>query len=155
MLKQSTSNSIPSTTLLTLQEDLSSILFMLLFHEISCLSQLQMDLDEAIINDQQTHQETKMYENKIIKNFKLHLNILKCFNQPFETFECKRKLVDKNYKFNTILKTLASSYPSIKEILNEKFRIFWNIKWHGGTIDRLIEDLIYNNCFNGSKLHIE
>ena len=125
----------------SVHEDLSSILFLLLFHEISSLDKLNEDLGLM-----STTLKTK-------KHFCVNSIILKYFTQTFEIGEFKRQLIDKNLKFNSIFKSLDNN---LKEILSQKFRIYWNIKWHGGSIEQLIEDLLFNTRIqNDSKLHIE
>ena len=90
---------------------------------------------------------------KTKKHFCVNSIILKYFTQTFEIGEFKRQLIDKNLKFNSIFKSLDNN---LKEILSQKFRIYWNIKWHGGSIEQLIEDLLFNTRIqNDSKLHIE
>ena len=126
-----------------MQEDLSSILFLLLFHEISSLDKLNEDSGLMVTAPL----------TQVKKQFCLNSVILKSFTQVFEIYEFKRQLVDKNLKFNSIFKSLDNH---IKEIVCEKFRINWNIKWHGGTLEQLIEDLLYNaRVKNNSRLHIE
>ncbi len=129
-----------SNIILTVQEDISSILFLLLFHETSSIDRYNEDI--GLMQPQQ----------QVKKHFKLNSILLKNFQQIFEICEYKRQITDKNLKFNTIFKSLDNN---IKEILNEKFRIYWNMKWHGGTMDRLIEDLLYNTKINESQLHVE
>jgi hypothetical protein len=119
--------------ILTVQEDISLILFLLFFHETSSIDRYNEDIG--------------VMQTQVKKHFKLNSIILKNIQQIFEICEYKRQITDKNLKFNTIFKSLDNN---IKEILNEKFRIYWNMKWHGGTIDRLIEDLLYNTKINES-----
>jgi hypothetical protein len=125
----------------SVSEDLSSILFLLLFHEISSLDKLNEDI--GLLKSQ----------NTIKRQFCLNSIILKHFTQTFEIGEFKRQFIDKNLKFNSIFQSLDNN---LKEILKQKFRIFWNIKWHGGSIEQLIDDLLFNTRIqNDSKLHIE
>ena len=125
-----------------MQEDLSSILFLLLFHEISSIDKFNEDAGLM----------TTQHKSQVKNQFCINAVILKYFSQAFDVSEYKRQLVDKNFKFNTLFKTLDNS---IKDILNEKFRIYWNVHWHGGTMTQLIEDLLYNTRINESRMHIE
>ena len=127
------------------QEDITSILFMLLYHELSTLEYYNDNID--LINSTMPNNK----EIKLIEQYKLNETLLRHIDTPFDVFTVKRKIIDKNSKYLQLLKSLADN--GIVDVLSKKFRIFWNIKWHG-DLTKLIEDLMYDTRVR-SNLHVE
>jgi hypothetical protein len=168
-VKNSITNASDAILHTNCQEDLSIILFMLLYHQVSCL-------------DYYHHSDTdKSSQTK----FDISLNLKESFTVPFsinpsqlsssntnsQQFEIKQlekqqfKVYESNFKLNSHLKLkidtcnkergrfLSSQSKNepidlrLKEILEEKYRLFWNFKWHGGSLLKLCNDLLYNEQF--------
>ncbi len=128
---------LPKNLIQSVNEDLSSLIYVLINHQLACLD---------------ASQDVK------IKRFQLNKNLCKFFQQPFEVVEAFNYFIvnnneDLHSKFNGLLNEL-NGFKKAKDCISEKFRIYWNIKWHGGCTSSLVDDLLHNNHVT-SKFHIK
>lgn len=147
------------------QEDLSILLFIILYHQVSCLDYY--------------HSESEKYNSKfdLSLNLKEHLIIPFNLNVSSQNLQFELKQLEKqqfktyelNYKLNSLIKMKLENYnlnltdpqkgdsleTKLTQILDRKFRLFWNFKWHGGSLLKLCNDLLNNEQFvqkeNNSK----
>lgn len=142
------------------QEDLSAILFILLFNQVSRLDSY---------HELQQQQQQFSSRQPDSRQFDLSHNLKNCLVEPFclssskEPSQTELKLQEKqqweayelHYKLATLLKTKYGGAGSgdnsvllgatqIKQILDKKFRLYWNFNWHGGSLLKTCEDLVYN-----------
>jgi hypothetical protein len=137
VFKSKLTKSVAQNELQSVNDDISSLIYVLINHQLSCL-----DTTHALKT----------------KKFHLNKNICKFFQQPFEVVDGSKEIIlndndDLHSKFNDLLSDLGG-YKKVKECLFEKFRIYWNIKWHGGHISKLIDDLLFNTHVK-SKMHVK
>ncbi len=158
------------------QEDLSIILFIILYHQVSCL-----DYYHSTESSSSHHQSI---QNKFDISSNLKENLLVPFNisnsnmvvstsndltnkqhPEIKSLENQQmKAYDVNYKLNGLLKQKLDSFNQekalsmhdmtgsnldarLKHILDKKFRLYWNFKWHGGSLLKLCNDLFFNEQF--------
>jgi hypothetical protein len=153
-----------------IQEDLSILLFITLYHQVSCLENY-FSQDELV--------NTQQYKFDLSSNLKEHLLIPFNVNSSLHVNKVQSELkhledqqlraYDVNYKLNLLLKQKMEAFSQekilnysdtfatnssgwsldvrLKQILDRKFRLYWNFKWHGGTISKLCNDLLYNEQF--------
>lgn len=100
------------------QEDLSILLFIILFHQVSSID---------------------YYHRGVGDGFDLSVNLKENFLIPFSIPSAKCQ----EFRVNDI--NLDKSRFS--EVLDRKFRLFWNFNWHGGSMMHLCEDLMNNEGF--------
>lgn len=142
------------------QEDLAALMFILLYNQVSSL-----DYYYESINDSQKSTNTN---KKLILHFDLSSNLKSNLIEPFTTSgltQSNESFVNKNqselkqqekqqwqayelnYKLNSILKRkieYCTDNIHFKEVLERKFRLYWNIYWHGGSLSKLCNDLLNN-----------
>lgn len=185
-LKQQNDGNINEATLLysSIQEELSIILFILLYHQVSCLDyyyEFSNKSHSAKSGDQGSNNgQTAQFE--LSNNLKEYLLIPFSLNPSISTASTASngsaktmrqqeaseiKQLEKqqlhafeiNYKLNNLIKMRTddkllmtqslnqdgfSNEYSIRHVLDKKFRLYWNFNWHGGSLLKLCNDLIYD-----------
>ncbi len=137
-----TTNSIYSC-----QDDLSAVLFILLFNQVSRLE----------FYYEPTSKPTSMITYDLSENLKRHISApFSLPDHPVDLEHQERQqwqAYELNYKLATVLKKKFTDSPvsmisigDIKNVLDRKFRLCWNFHWHGGSLLKLCEDLIYNEA---------
>jgi hypothetical protein len=152
------------------QEDLAALLFILLFNQVSSLEYYY----ESIMDSQRTcsnnsyiinNQFDLSFNLKIFLNEPFNMSSSGLNNSSTKTTNNNDKLCDSseikqqekqqwqafelNYRLNSILKK-KTEYSNekmdinFKDVLDKKFRLYWNLNWHGGSIGKLCNDLLYN-----------
>ena len=140
------------------QEDLSALLFILLYNQVSSLDYYY----ENVMDTQRMNKKSTMIQ------FDLSANLKNNINEPFsitppglqssdvsKQSELKQQenqqwqAYELNFRLNSILKkklefSNEKTDINFKEILDKKFRLYWNIMWHGGSLAKLCNDLLYN-----------
>jgi hypothetical protein len=155
------------------QEDLSIILFMILYHQVSCLDYYHSN--ESHHSIQNKFDISSNLKDSLIVPFNIsNSNMINTSNdinskqQPeMKSLESQQlKAYDINYKLNGLLKQKLDSFnqekalslhdmtaqnfsldAKLKQILDKKFRLYWNFKWHGGSLLKLGNDLFFNEQF--------
>lgn len=137
----------------TCQEDLSAILFILLFNQVS---RLDFYYESIMKQKSQSDQfDLSGYLRKhLVEPFCLHSNgdgeLIQQEKQQWKAYEL-------HYKLAHALKSKFSTdgpfgSVQIKRILDKKFRLYWNFHWHGGSLAKLCNDLIHNkSLIQGSE----
>ena len=185
-LKQQNDGNINEATLLysSIQEELSIILFILLYHQVSCLdyyyefsnkSQSAKSGDQGSNNGQMAQFElSNNLKEYLLIPFSLSPSISTASTasngstKPMRQQEASEiKQLEKqqlhafeiNYKLNNLIKMRTddkllmtqslnqdgfSNEYSIRNVLDKKFRLYWNFNWHGGSLLKLCNDLIYD-----------
>lgn len=146
------------------REDLSCLLFTLLYHQVSSLDyyhnmddmakttsvrfDLSAHLKQSIqapfsMNDLE-QAEVKSLKEQQLRAYELNYKLETLLRQKLEAFRQERAYVaDAGRKQLSSLPIEAR----LKEILDNKFRVYWNFKWHGGSLLKLCNDLLNNEAF--------
>lgn len=142
------------------QEDLACLLFIMLYHQVSCLDyyhanpsssrttkfDISSNLKKFVqipfsTNELNTQQQSQQFELKNLKD------------QQFKVYGLHYKLVNlcdkldnsKQEKLNNFsVKSQTSGLINLREALDDKIRICWNSNWHGGSLIKLCHDLLHN-----------
>ena len=151
------------------QENLAIILFIFLYNQVSSIDYFNESME---MNSSTTKKNDKILQSQFdlsanLKNYIIEpFNISKSgfqhnFSNVFssnacegssENFEIKQKF--QSYELNCRLKAMLKKKLGIesnqkyemnlKETLDKKFRLYWNINWHGGSLVKLCNDILVN-----------
>lgn len=141
---------VPDPTIYSnIQEDLTIILFMFLYNQVSCLDyyhqsidvnqrfDLSLNLKEHLVipfNMSKSDQfEIKQLEKEQFKTFELTFRLESLIRQKLESYNQEKTL-----------NLHSDSSIDLIKILNRKLRLYWNFRWHGGSLLKLNNDLINN-----------
>jgi hypothetical protein len=150
-------------------QDSASILFMMLFHQVASLQGHHHENESSSIknrinsvnfelnsNLRQFIQEPFVCASSHTSN-STATSVEHCEqeNEQFKIYEIAYKLnASIKRKCESVLTQTGSSViPSaavanneliLKQIINKRLRLYWNIRWHGGSLEKLCEDLINN-----------
>lgn len=168
--KSPPSGTVPLDFYLTAQEDLSILLFLVLYDRVSTLEyyhssssvkkfDLSLSLKESLITPfDLTNSNKSLSSNNDLASVSSHqLDIVALENDRQTAYDVNYKLSellkqrwenfnqDRVINFNSFNASLANSTLDVRlrDILDEKFRLFWNFKWHGGSMLKLAYDLFY------------
>lgn len=148
------------------QEDLSCLLFTLLYHQVSLLdyyhsveakagSSSKFDLSSNLkffihapfgmnepLVDQQLNQsfEIQHLKEQQLSVFELNYKLELLLREKLETYKKERA-----YQ-GDIVHEAQPIEVRLRVILDQKFRLFWNFKWHGGSLLKLCNDLLNNEA---------
>ena len=153
------------------QEDLACLLFTLLFHQVSSLDYYHHHVDDINTNmnkfDLSTNLKSYIHvpfsmtsSNEVDSSastnqqqFPVELKNLR--EQQLRAYELNYRLellVRERLENNGVIadteKNKQKSINSrLSNLLDDKFRLYWNFKWHGGSMIKLCNDLLYNDAF--------
>lgn len=155
------------------QENLSIILFIFLYNQVSSLdyyyesmemnSSAMKKIDEILSNqfDLNPNLKNNIFEpfNTSKSGLQYNLtnisssNVCEVSSKNFENKQQEKQHLQ-SYELNFKLKSLLKknlenesnqlSELNLKEILDRKFRLYWNINWHGGSLLKLCNDALFN-----------
>jgi hypothetical protein len=96
-------------------------------------------------NQQPQQFELKQLERQQFKAYELNYKLDSSIKHKLERFN-----QEKSFNYMNDSKTEAIE-TRLKDILDNKFRLYWNFKWHGGSMIKLCNDLLYNESFVQSE----
>ncbi len=149
-----------------IQEDASIILFTLLYNQVSSLDyyyeyestvtqasnkfDLNLNLKDNLIipfninttnaNGNVLNNEIKQMEKQQWQAYEYNFKLTSIFNSKMS--EEKLNILDSKDQFN-----------SLKKLLDKKFRLYWNFRYHGGSLKKICNELITNEQMVLNKMN--